>query len=219
MAHPFRITAASVAFLLLALASADAADITVTALFSGKAVIVVDNGRPRTVSVGQSTPEGVKLVSASSESAVIEFEGKRQTLLLGQGTRVGSAPGDSSSAQVTLRAGSGGHFFAQGQINGIGVRLMVDTGASSIAMSSNEARRLGINYLSSPVMGAVTASGSVKAWRVKLDTVTVGSITLNNVDAAVIDGAYPSEILLGMTFLNRVQMTRDGDTLTLTRRY
>jgi aspartyl protease family protein len=86
-------------------------------------------------------------------------------------------------------------------------------------MSSNEARRLGINYLSSPVMGAITAGGTIKAYRVKLDTVSVGSITLNNVDAAVLDGPYPGEILLGMTFLNRVQMTRDGDTLTLTRRY
>ena len=190
-----------------------------TALFNGKAVIVVDNGKPRTLSVGQSTPEGVKLVSATSEAAVIEYAGRRETLLLGQGTRAVAAGREGGSGQVTLRASGGGHFFTTGQINGSTVRFMVDTGASSIAMSGNEARRLGVNYLKGTPMRAVTAAGEVRAYRVRLDTVTVGDITLHNVDAAVLEGAYPVDTLLGMTFLNRVQMRRDGDTLTLIRRY
>jgi aspartyl protease family protein len=209
---------ASVAALLSA-ADAHSADIAVTALFSGKAVIVVDNGKPRTMSVGQSTPEGVKLLSANSESAVIEYGGKRQTLLLGQGTRVGSAAPDGGSGQVTLTADSRGHFFANGWINGSTVRFMVDTGASTIALSSDEARRLGINYLSGPRGFAQTANGRIPVYGVKLDTVRVGDITLNNVDAIVAEGGGLNIALLGMSFLNRMQMKRDGDTLTLLRRY
>jgi aspartyl protease family protein len=55
---------------------------------------------------------------------------------------------------------------------------------------------------------------------VKLDNVRVGDITLNNVDASVLEGTgLSSYALLGMSFLNRTQMNRDGDRLTLTRRY
>lgn len=182
-------------------------------------MLVIDNGKPRMLSTGQITPEGVKLISASSESAVIEFAGKRQTLLLGQGTRVTSAPQQGASSQVTLRAGRNGHFFASGLINGSTVRFIVDTGASTIALSTSEARRLGINYLSGQTMIGHTANGQVRAYRVKLDTVTLGDITLHNVDADVLDGDGPPETLLGMSFLSRVQMMRDGDTLTLVRRY
>jgi aspartyl protease family protein len=196
-----------------------AADIAVTALFNGKAMLVIDNGKPRMLSVGQVTSEGVKLLSANSESAVIEFAGKRETLLLGQGTRVASAAPQGGSGQVTLRAGRNGHFFATGLINGSTVRFIVDTGASTIALSTAEARRLGINYLSGlPTIGH-TANGQVRGYRVKLDTVTLGDITLHNLDADILDGAGPPETLLGMSFLSRVQMMRDGDTLTLVRRF
>jgi aspartyl protease family protein len=203
----------------LATLHAHCADIAVTALFSGKAVVVIDNGRPRTLSVGQSTPEGVKLLSANSESAVIEYAGKRQTLLLGQGTRVGSSAPDGGSGQVTLSADSRGHFFANGWINGSAVRFMVDTGASTIALSSDEARRLGVNYLVGSRGFAQTANGRIPIYAVKLDTVRVGDITLNNVDAIVSEGGGLNVALLGMSFLNRMQMKRDGDTLTLLRRY
>src|SRR5688572_15372170 len=126
----------SVASLLFASAqlSARAADIAVTALFSGKAVVVIDGGKPRTLSVGQVTPEGVKLLSASSESAVLEYNGQRQTLTTGQGTRLGSAAPPAGSGRTTLIADSRGHFITTGTINGVSVQFVVDTGASSVAM-------------------------------------------------------------------------------------
>ena len=201
--------------------TASAADIAVTALFSGKAVIVVDNGKPRTLSVGTTTPEGVKLVSASSEAAVVEYEGKRQTLLLGQGTRLGagaSSPG-AGSGQVTLTVGAGGHFWANGAINGVAIRFLVDTGATSIALSSETAKRLGLNYTAGTRVGVRTANAQTTGFRVMLDSVRVGDITLTNVEAMVLEGRYPEEALLGMSFLGRTQMKRDGDTLTLVRRY
>src|SRR5207237_10455356 len=142
------------------------------ALFNGKAVIVVDNGKPRTLSAGDTTPDGVRLVSANSEAAVIEYAGKRQTLTLGQGTRLGAAGSASvSSAQVTLSVGAGGHFWAQGAINGVGVRFLVDTGASSIALSSETARRLGVNYLTGARVPVRTASAATTGYRVTLDAV------------------------------------------------
>ena len=190
-----------------------------TALFSGKAVVVVNGGKPRTLSAGDSTPEGVKLVSATSEAAVIEFEGKRRSLGVGQGTRVVSAPAAASSGKVVLKADGRGQFFADGWINGNVVRFLVDTGATTIALSAPEARRLGINYAQGTRMLGRTASGTVVGFGVKLATVRIGDITLHNVDAYVLEGDGPHVPLLGMSFLNRTQMNRDGDTLTLVRRY
>jgi aspartyl protease family protein len=197
-----------------------AADVAVTALFSGKAVIVVDNGRPRTVSVGETTPDGVKLLSATSGSAVVEYAGKRQTLLLGQGTRIGSStPASARSDRVTLTVGSGGHFWASGAINGVPVRFLLDTGATAVALSSDSAKRLGLNYTAGTRVPVRTASTSTAGYRITLDTVSVGQITLNGVDALVLEGRYPEEALLGMSFLSRTQMKREGDTLTLVRRF
>ena len=188
-----------------------------TALFNGKAVVTVDGGRPRTLSVGESTPEGVKLLSANSDSAVIEAAGQRQTLRLGEGTRLGRS--EAKSAEVTVTADSRGHFLTMGAINGVSVRFLIDTGATSIALSSSEARRLGINYLSGTRGYSSTANGVIPLYRVTLDSVRVGDITLNNVEAAVLEGGGLDVALLGMSFLNRMQMKRDGDTLTLVKRF
>lgn len=72
-------------------------------------------------------------------------------------------------------------------------------------MNEGEARRLGIDYRASgtPMMVS-TASGTVRSWRVMLNSVKLGGIELLGVEAAVVEGDYPTEILLGMSFLNRV---------------
>jgi len=208
--------------IVFACAPANAAEISVAALFTGKAVLVIDGGKPRTLSVGDVTGEGVRLLSASSEAAVIEFNGQRRTLTVGEGTRLGAGGGFASggSGKTTLTADSRGQFYTDGSINGISVRFMVDTGATTVALSTDEARRLGINYLAGDKGHARTAGGIVPMYRVRLDNVRVGSITLSNVEAAVTDGMKGmSYALLGMSFLNRTQMMRDGDTLTLVRRF
>jgi aspartyl protease family protein len=215
------VTHSSVAFLLLLSMplGAGAAEVVVSALFNGKAVITVDGGKSRTVNVGQVTPEGVKLVSATSEAAVIEFGGRRETLSTGSGMRVGAAPSTASSEQAVLKADGRGHFYANGLINGSSVRFLVDTGATTIAFSTAEARRLGIDYRSGTRSIGRTANGIVTSYGVKLDIVRVGDITLQNVDAHVLEGMGPSDALLGMSFLNRMQMQRDGDTLLLVKRF
>jgi aspartyl protease family protein len=215
-----RAFAASVAALALAApVCSQAADIAVNALFNGKAMLVIDGGKPRMLNAGETSPEGVKLVSAASDAAVIEYKGQRQTLSVGQGTRVAVATPSSGLGRVVLTADSRGHFYANGSINGVSVRFMVDTGATNIALSAADARRMGINYLAGTRGQSMTANGVVNTYRVRLDNVRVGDIVLNNVEAGVHENSLLPFALLGMSFLNRTQMNRDGDQLTLTRRY
>jgi aspartyl protease family protein len=197
-----------------------AADVQVIGLTAGKAVVVINGAKPRTLSAGESTPDGVKLVSATSDSAVFEIGGKRQTLTMGQSGHFvagSSAPAGRQSAILT--ADSRGHFVTTGQINGISVRMLVDTGASLVSMSAAEAKRVGVNYLEGKPTYVQTANGVAPVYRVKLDSVRVGDITLNNVDGMVHVGDGLPITLLGMSFLNRMEMQRDGDRMTLNKRY
>lgn len=208
--------------LLLVAWNAAAADISVMGLFTGKAVIVIDGGKPRTLAVGQTSPEGVKLLSADSSAAVIEYQGRRQTLVAGSGYRVGGAgpvAAAGAGSSVTLTADAQGHYVTLGQVNGSTVQFMVDTGATSIALASAEARRLGINYLSGQRGYTQTANGRATAYKITLDTVKVGDITLHAVEAVVLEGDGLKIALLGMSFLNRTEMKRDGQALTLIRRF
>lgn len=207
------------AALLLLPGLAAAADINVVGLFPDKAVVVINGGKPRTMAVGETSPEGVRLISASSESATFEVGGKRRTLAAGEGAAIAMTPSNPGAGIVTLTADSRGHFITTGTVNGISVRFMVDTGASLVALSSVEAKRLGVNYLAGSRALTRTASGVIPVYRVKLDTVRVGDITVNNVDAVVIEGDTLPLALLGMSFLNRMEMKRDGVTMTLTKRY
>jgi aspartyl protease family protein len=87
-----------------------------------------------------------------------------------------------------------------------------------IAISAEEARRLGVRYLNAPQGMVGTANGVAPAYKVKLDTVRIGDITLNGVDAVVLEGGLGIN-LLGMSFLNRTEMKRDGETMTLIKRF
>ena len=193
--------------------------ITLYALFENKAILMVDEQR-RVLSVSQTSPEGITLVSTDTvdEMAEIEFEGRRQQLRLG--IISGSSSTETKNDSVTLWAKSDGHFHADGAINGTGVRFLVDTGATSIAMSSRTADRIGLNYKSLGKAGfASTASGVVSIYYLKLTSVQIGSIKLYNVDAGVIEGNHPNEILLGMSFLGQLNMRQEGDKLVLKKRY
>jgi aspartyl protease family protein len=207
---------------LLNAQAAAAADISIVGLFSNKAVIVVDGGKPRMLTAGQTSPEGIRLLSADSKAAIIEYQGKRLTLPLGSGSRIssaGPAPDATSGSSVTLTADTQGHYQTLGQINGGTVQLLVDTGATSIAIPSAEARRLGINYLKGQRGYTQTANGRAEAYKITLDTVTVGDITLHAVEAVVLEGEGLKVTLLGMSFLNRTDMRRDGQALTLIKRF
>jgi aspartyl protease family protein len=210
----------SIAALALGLAAAlpaAATDVTVVGLSSARASVSINGASPRWLAVGQRSPEGVVLVAVDREQATFEIDGKRRTLKMNQAyVAAGGAGGGNSS--VTLKADARGHFITDGQVNGGTVRFMVDTGATMIALPAADAKRLGINYLKGERGFVQTANGTAPAYRVKLDTVRLGDITLNNVDGMVLEGGLTMP-LLGMSFLNRTEMKRDGETMVLTKRF
>lgn len=200
---------------LLYSAAAHAADISVVGLFPNKAVLVVDGGSPKTYSVGATISEGIRLVSATDSNATIEANGKRQTIALGE--HVNRNP-SSGRASVALQPDGRGHYLVQGQINGGSVRMLLDTGATMIALPASDAVRLGIDYKRGRIGYVNTANGTAPAYQVKLDSVRVGDIELNQVDAVVQEQGLPL-ILLGMSFLNRTEMRREGSQMVLTKRF
>ena len=192
------------------------ADVAIIGLFPGKAVVQINSGAPRTLSVGQKTAEGVSLIAVERDAATLDIDGTRRVVKLGQQHAVG--PPSSAQPTVVLFADAGGHFIAEGQINAQPVRFVVDTGASLVSMSVTDAERLGIDFHKGTAAFMKTANGTVGAWRLRLDSVRVGDIQLYNVEAAVIQN-QDMPVLLGMSFLNRMDLRREGQNLTLTKRY
>ena len=202
---------------LLACSATFAQTVSMSGSLGDKALLMID-GAPRTVATG-ATVQGVKLVSVSGSEAVVEVRGKRAALLLGGAqVNIGGAPSDGGGTQIVLTAGSGGHFFTGGSINGKAVRFLVDTGATYVSMGVNEAERLGLDYRAGRPGMTSTANGPMAVYKVALASVRVGDVQVYNVEALV--GQAPmDQVLLGNSFLTRFQMKRENDTMTLSKRY
>jgi aspartyl protease family protein len=196
---------------------AAATDVRVVGLFNDRAVVLVD-GRQHLLSPGETSPEGVKLVSASSDGAILELDGRRITASLDG--RVSARKDTATRREVQIRRNNTGMYTTVGSINGLPVSFLVDTGATQIAMNAAQARRLGIDYrvVGNPA-AVTTASGTERAWMVMLETVKVGELTLRNVSGVVIEGSQPAETLLGMSFLGRLEITNNGQLMTLRQKY
>lgn len=206
------------AWLCLAPAVAWAQSVAMTGGMGSKALLVVNGGTPKALAAGE-VHQGVKVISVGAEQAVVEVAGQRQTVMLGGApVSIGGKGGGASGTQIVLQASTGGHFRTSGSINGRSTEFMVDTGATSVAMGADEARRLGINYESGQRIYGNTANGMVMAFKVSLTTLRIQDVEVHNVEAAVLPQSM-SAILLGNSFLTRFQMKRENDTLTLTRRY
>jgi aspartyl protease family protein len=207
---------ASVALMCCA-SLAQAQSVTLAGMMGGKALVIVDGKPPKAVGAGESH-QGIKIVSTDGESAVVEVAGRRHTLRVGDApASVGGGGGAAGGDKIVLAAGSGGHFFKQGQINGKSVELMVDTGATSIGIGVEDAKRLGLNYQAGQQVRVSTANGMTTGWRIKLSSVRVGDVEVFDVDAVVSTGSMPY-VLLGNSFLNRFQMTRNNDQMVLLKR-
>ncbi|GAA6133089.1 retropepsin-like aspartic protease family protein [Halopseudomonas sabulinigri] len=191
--------------------------VRVVGLFANAAVVNID-GQRHMLRAGKPGPQGVTLISANSTSATISINGQRRQYGLQREYTEGFAERDTQ--QVSIARGEGGHFIAHGSINGHNVQFMVDTGATSVAMNAFQARRLGIDFLvTGTEVRANTASANVKAYRVQLDRVKVGDIELRDVQGLVLEGGFPTDVLLGMSWLSRVRMDDQGSTLVLERKY
>jgi aspartyl protease family protein len=186
--------------------------------FSGamgaKALLVID-GSAKMLAPGESHA-GVKLLSMANGEARVQRGGTVNTLRLGAAPVAlgGTARQDGGGREIVLPAGPGGHFMSQGTINGKSVQLMVDTGATSVAISRAEADRIGLSYKDGKRALTGTANGAVPVHLVTLSAVRLGEVTVSNVSAVVLPADMPY-VLLGNSFLGRFQMRRDNDTMRL----
>ncbi|VAW67882.1 hypothetical protein MNBD_GAMMA08-1904 [hydrothermal vent metagenome] len=188
----------------------------VQALMPGMVVLMVD-GERTSIRAGQTSEQGIKLISSTTQSTVLEIDGKQKTYQMGTSVSASFTQREKITEQVIID--SYGMFRAHGSINGQSVRFLVDTGASSVAMSAKDARKLGIQYrLDGIPSTAHTASGTANAWRIKLKSVRLGQLHEKNVMGIVIEGDYPQHVLLGMTFLNRMKVEKEGNKMIFTKK-
>jgi len=194
--------------------------VTAIALFKDRVMLSVDGGRAKIVGVG-STYEGVKVLSSNTESATVELNGQRETLTLNSTVAISGELGVESSGIggfINLTKKRDGHFHTVGQLNGRTINFLVDTGASIVVLSSQDAKRIGLEYEHGFVATASTASGDSPMYTIKANKINVGSIEINDVSVGVIEGRFPVTPLLGMSFLGELDMTQTGRTLKLEQR-
>ncbi len=194
--------------------AAAAQSVQLAGTMGGKALLLID-GKPRTLAVGESHA-GVKLLSAKEGQAQVDRNGVVTSLRMGDAPAAvggGVAP-NPSAREIVMTAGPGGHFVTQGMVNGRPMQFMVDTGATVIALSEADADRLGLDWRSGQRSVTHTANGAVTTHRITLSAVKVGEITVSNVAAAVVPAPMPFA-LLGNSFLSRFQMRRDNDVMRL----
>ncbi len=198
--------------LLCSMSHVFAYEIEAKMLAQGSALLEID-GKSRMLRAGARSPEGVLLVSSDNKQAVIEVDGKRKTLQLSRGISTKFQTADKT--EIRIASGSGNHYRTKGLINGTPVNFLVDTGATSIAMNHFEAERLGIDYRGGTPVTVSTANGNAQAFLVVLSTVSVGNIVVRQIQAVVSTTESPTEILLGNTYLSKVDLKIDQGVLVL----
>jgi aspartyl protease family protein len=203
--------------LLLALAAGSAsAEPRVQGLFAGRALFSLD-GESFLLRDGESGPGGLRLVRATSRSALVEFQGRQQELTLERG-RFGGVYQTRAQPELRILPDAQGGYTVRGLVNGHSIALVVDTGATLITLSEDQAVRLGLPLSDGARIPVETASGQVSGWRVALDSVQVGSLDERRVDAVVLPGDRPTVALLGMSFLSRLDIRNEGSVLVLQAR-
>ncbi len=200
--------------LLISAAASAHAEVGLVGTLKEKALLSVNGGPAKTYPVGASLPDGSKLVAVTSGEATIEEHGKRFTIRLGEFVTAPSGGGKT----LVLSPDYLGHYNVQGEINGVPVQMLLDTGASFVALPADQATRMGIDYRKKGQPGMTsTANGNARVWLVKLDKVKIGDIELNYVDATVSEGGL-SVILLGNSVLNGLERKNETGSLTLGKR-
>ncbi len=207
----------TIAFLMMAAVSFQCAATSVQArgLFADGAILVID-GKQKMLKVGDSY-RGVTLIEADSKKALVEMDGKRRTLLLS--TRISSEYKVPELSEVRLQSSAGGHYVTPGRINNRPVTMMVDTGATAVSMSSVDAKAIGVDYLEGDLVRMNTANGSTIGYMVMLKSVSVGTVTVSNVQAVINEGEYPKTILLGNSYLSKVDLSLQQGVLVLKSRF
>ena len=199
---------------------AQAQSVMLTGTIGSRAILIVDGSAPKTVAVGE-TFQGVKLLSLAAEQATVEAGGKRVALRMDQPVSIGGNGGNAGGGggtRIVLPVSSGGHFMTQGAINGRSVNFMLDTGATTVALSAADAQRIGLDFSKGQPVRVNTANGVAQGWRVRLNSVRVGDVEVYDVEAIVSQQPMPY-VLLGNSFISRFSMRRDADQMVLEKRF
>ncbi len=205
---------ALVAALMFA-AGAVQADVSLVGTLKEKALLSVNGSAPKTYPVGASLPDGSKLVGVTSGEATIEEGGKRYTIRLGEFVAAKPSGGNT----MVLSPDPNGHYAVAGEINGVPVNMMLDTGATLVSIPAPLARKMGIDYRNKGRRAFTqTAGGTTEVWIVKLDRVKVGEFEFANVDGSISEAGL-GVILLGNSVLKRLDMKTESGLLTLTKRF
>lgn len=190
--------------------------VEIVGLFKDRAVIRTGGGE-KLLKAGETTAQGVTLISANAREAVVSYQGEQHKL--GLSRQVASSFAEVEVSQISIPADDLGQYRIRGAINGRYVNFLIDTGASVVALSSAEAESLGIDYRRGQKGSVQTAQGTAESYFMTLDKITVAGITAHNVQAAIISGRFPQDILLGMSFLKQVSMQESGGVMTLVQDY
>ncbi|WP_223654877.1 retropepsin-like aspartic protease family protein [Halopseudomonas nanhaiensis] len=117
------------------------------------------------------------------------------------------------TVEVRLEDNRNGHYVLSGEINGVMVTLLLDTGATMVAVPAQLAGDLGLDRGASFMVS--TANGMAESFRTRIDTLRIGDIELRDIDAAIVPGMGGDEVLLGMTALRQLDFTQRGGELVL----
>jgi len=187
-------------------------------MLGSKALLVVEGAEPKLVGPGE-TWRGVRVVSTQGNTAVLDIDGQRHSVRVGEApVSVGMPQAPGSGQRVVLSASSGGHFVTQGLMNSRPTQFLIDTGATTIGIGAAEADRMGLKYKDGEPVQVATANGVASGWKVKISSVRLNDVEVRDVDAVVTPLALPF-VLLGNSFLTRFHMTRTNERLVLEKRF
>ena len=160
-------------------------------LFLGAIVWLMPRGAP--------APEAPRIAAAGTAPSAAAIE-----------------PAGNGFASAALPRAPDGHFYADAQVNGATLRLMIDTGATSVALTRADAQAAGIQAGPADfTLSGQGAGGTLRLKRVTLDRVAIGPVTATAVDAVVAEAGLPVS-LIGQSFLGRVgHIEIDGDRMIL----
>ena len=201
-----------IALLISSPGYAEQLEIEVVGLFTNAALLHID-GRQLLLKSGETSPEGVMLIEANSREAVVEYQNERSTLF--RSNRIASEFKKPEVVSVSVQINERGQYITMGSINGRPVRFLIDTGANVVAMNSEMAKSLGIDLSSGKGAASNTAGGVIKSREITLESVQVGEIKVTNVRIAVLEGKFPTDVLLGMSFLESVKIQESAGLMVL----
>jgi|TARA_B100001964_G_C14236136_1_gene602547 aspartyl protease family protein len=205
-----------IALLISSPGYAEQLEIEVVGLFTNAALLHID-GRQLLLKSGETSPEGVMLIEANSREAVVEYQNERSTLF--RSNRIASEFKKPEVVSVSVQINERGQYITMGSINGRPVRFLIDTGANVVAMNSEMAKSLGIDLSSGKGAASNTAGGVIKSREITLESVQVGEIKVTNVRIAVLEGKFPTDVLLGMSFLESVKIQESAGLMVLTSQF